>query len=257
MRQCPLCNRTYDNDNDVFCYEDGTRLSAFRDGDATIVAEPEINTLIRNRAGKIEVDEFCPRCGNRTTQTLLHFYDEPDSWLPLYSGYFILYETGLSDYGDYNLEYEIESAKKARNFNRIWPRSSVWIENLRVPEVLKQRYLALLRHKGDGDLFASRVIKLLDSICDDKGVPLGTLHIRLTGLVASQRLPAAIGEWLQRIADIDVVVSRFIDEENLPQTPPFDYLVLELDEFFSVLMPLLYPSPQQLFRNCDDRFSER
>ena len=190
---------------------------------------------------------FCPHCGNRAPQRLIH--SQTCEWI----GRSLTDDEEL----DLPLTYHVASCETCNQVllytclgdqmtnedfvhgNLEYPDSGNL--NISVPESIRKIYEEAARIKMLApNAFAAQIRKALEALCENRGAKNGVLQKRLADLVSRGELPATFAEATDVLRILGNVGAHASDESVKPSQ------VSALDEFFRAVVEYVYVAPSKL-----------
>lgn len=191
--------------------------------------------------------DFCPHCGNRCPQRveLVHSYREswygqdgmelPDDEGPNSEAIICICETCNSV-----LLYDGIDREEAGHWPELRYPRDVQL-HVAAPKVVRAIYReAALVKRNAPNAFAILIRKGLEAICDDRGVPQGSLASRLKHLSNNGEVPPVLAE----VTDVLRIVGNTAAHGALQAiTPPMTWAI---DDFFRTIVEYVYVAPSKL-----------
>jgi hypothetical protein len=190
---------------------------------------------------------FCPHCGNKAPQKLLHTqYTEDRGWttddqeeIDLPVVYFtVVCETcnSILLYSSAGYTHEQEHFDKA---DLVYPTSGDLHNS--VPESIKKIYSEAIRVKTVApNAFAVQIRRALEALCEDRQAKKGVLQKRLQDLAERSEIPPTLARMTDVLRLLGNVGAHAATEDVKP------WQVYTLDEFFRAVVEYVYVAPSKL-----------
>lgn len=200
--------------------------------------------------GDIRRVTFCPHCGNKAPQKLIHSqYFEDTGWdtkegtpiddIP--GSYFVaVCETcnQILLYGKFG-EYPEDESIEFRGADLLWPDQSKLHKS--VPKVVADIYDEAIRIKSHApNAFAVQIRRSLEAICEDKGAKQGSLQKRLKDLANKGEIPPVLAETTDVLRILGNLGAHAANQSVKP------WQVFTIDSFFRTFIEYVYVAPSKL-----------
>jgi hypothetical protein len=200
---------------------------------------------------------FCPHCGNRAPQRLVHRQDFRTS------GYYL---DGRRDQSDYEAAYFVAACETCHEVlvylaeahippdlqfsetDLMWPDPGHLPRS--VPEAIRNCYEEAARIKSLApNAFAVQIRRALEALCEDRGQSAGSLHQRLQKLAATGEIPSVLAE----MTDVLRLLGNLGAHASTQPVRPGH--VRAIDEFFRAVIEYVYIAPGKI-REFRERLRE-
>jgi hypothetical protein len=191
-----------------------------------------------------KVVKFCPHCGNRTPQDIIHtqeHWDDMDDESPLTFVYAVTVCGTCKEILVYHDHRDALGPRRDEwgNLPLVWPHSGQLPRA--VPKAVAACYEEASHIKNIApNAFANQLGRALEAICQDRGAGDGTLHTGLKVLVERGELPPILGE----MTDV-LRVLRNIGSHNSGRSVLRSH-VGAMDRFFQLVIEYVYVAPSRL-----------
>ncbi len=198
---------------------------------------------------EIRAVAFCPHCGNKAPQKLIHTQHYDNTWYSTDTGEISEGPGGPSTYYVATCETcnEVllyldalgEFEPRAFNFSDlVWPESGL---HGSVPSAVASCYSEAERIKNLApNAFAAQIRKALEAICDDRGAKAGPLQYRLKELVTKGEIPAILADMSDALRTLGNVGAHTNEQGIKP------IQVRAIDDFFRAIVEYVYVAPNKL-----------
>jgi hypothetical protein len=218
-------------------------------GAAAAAGEPPVALIVTATPTEQPIRRvaFCPHCGNRAPQELVHvqhykmeFFGEDDEKADEYPFiYFvarcetcdeILVYTGPADFPE---DYRKDFTKASR---LVYPSPRTFGEE--VPEPIRRCYseASSVKH-GSPNAYAVLIRRALEALCDDRGAAGQVLHGRLEDLAKRGELPSVLAQ----MTDLLRLLGNAGAHDWRSTVRPSQ--VWAMDEFFRAVVEYIYVAP--------------
>jgi len=200
---------------------------------------------------------FCPHCGNRAPQRLIHTQEylgrgysmdgSVDNTLPC--TYFVAVCETCNEILLYDVFCDIVEDKDFHRANLVWPNPGVLHQS--VPKAIAECYAEAARIKNLApNAFAVQIRRALEALCDNRSAKKGVLHLRLKDLVSRGEIPPVLAEMTYVLRLLGNIGAHAADQSIKPGH------VLAIDDFFRVIIEYVYVAPSKLkeFRDRHNGF---
>lgn len=195
--------------------------------------------------------DFCPHCGNKTTQLLLYTHDFEEIMTVFDEEHGIDHEESFPVqcyltvceicknpllYGKYHYSTEEEDFQKS---GLLWPKQKKL--SGKVPQIIREYYKEAIRIKRIApSAFAGQIRKCLEALCDARKIKKGKLVNRLKDLSDKGEIPKHFIE----MADI----LRFLGNIGVhpSETNICDLPLDTIDDFFTAIIEYVYGFPSRI-----------
>jgi len=190
---------------------------------------------------------FCSHCGNKSPQRLLH--SQECSYVDYLGdgrkvdGLTAVYFVAVCGTCNHILVYRaIESIPKPEDFTNavlIFPDSGRLHRS--IPAEVADIYQEAFRIREIApNAFAVQIRRALEALCEDRGARKGTLHRRLSDLVARNEIPEVLAE----VTDVLRLLGNIGAHANTQVVEAWQ--VHTIDEFFRAVVEYVYVAPSKL-----------
>jgi len=204
--------------------------------------------------------EFCPHCGNKSPQKLLHEqYCSSKGWLiddgmefDVEIGYFVAVCETCSAILVYRAIEDIPEAKYFTACDLVYPESGKLHRS--VPSVVAEIYNEAARIKTAApNAYAVQIRRALEAICEDRGSQNGTLQKRLKELSDKGEIPSLLAQVSDALRLLGNVGAHVTAESVKP------WQVYTIDDFFRAIVEYVYVAPSKLreFQKSSTAFRSR
>lgn len=199
---------------------------------------------------------FCPHCGNRAPQRLVHRQDfltsgyyldgrRAEEWQ---AAYFIAVCETCHEILVYLAEGDIPPDSRFSVTDLMWPDPGHLPPS--VPEAIRSCYEEAARIKNLApNAFAVQVRRALEALCEDRGHTAGPVHQRLQRLAATGEIPPVLAE----MTDVLRLLGNLGAHASTQPVRPGH--VRAIDEFFRAVVEYVYIAPGKI-RDFRERLRE-
>lgn len=204
---------------------------------------------------------FCPHCGNRAPQRLIHTQE--------YLGKSYLMDGSLADddlpcayyvavcetCNEILLYHEVDPSGDDKDFHLtdlIWP--DLGVLHIAVPKAVAGCYEEAARIKNLApNAFAVQIRRALEALCDDRSAKKGNLVHRLQDLASQGEIPPILAEMTDVLRLLGNIGAHVADRSVKPGH------VNAIDGFFRAIIEYVYVAPSKLkrFRDTLDRLRSK
>jgi hypothetical protein len=139
-------------------------------------------------------------------------------------------------YADYQKNAEHLTFSQAE---LIWPEPDDLHHS--VPDAVQRIYEEAMRIRQHApNAYATQIRRALEALCEDRGMPKGTLHQRLQALSATGALPPLLSE----MTDVLRILGNMGAHESTQQVRSWH--VAAIEEFFKAVIEYIYVAPYKL-----------
>jgi len=199
-------------------------------------------------ADNIRKVSYCPHCGNRAPQRLIHIQkhferswsvsdgseSEPTPWSTFIAvcetcGHLLLYDNpgdviGEKDFYKCSLVFPLEAKLHNAVPEKI---SKIYDEAHRIKEIAP-------------NAFAVQIRRALEALCEDRGVDHGNLQQKIKELAAKGDVPPVLSEVSDALRLLGNIGAHGVDESVHP------LLAYAVDDFFRAIVEYVYVAPSKL-----------
>ena len=204
--------------------------------------------------------EFCPHCGNRSPQKLLHEQYCPgrgwsltdDGAVELDMVYFVAVCETCNAILVYRAIEDIPDTKYFTACDLVYPQSVVLHKS--VPVVIAGIYGEAARIKELApNAFAVQIRRALEAVCEDRGAKSGTLQKMLKDLSERGEIPSVLAQVSDALRLLGNIGAHGIAESIKP------WQVYTIDDFFRAIVEYVYIAPSKLqeFQKSSDAFGTK
>lgn len=190
---------------------------------------------------------FCPHCGNRAPQRLIHTQQylgqgysmdgSVDNNLPC--TYFVAVCETCNEILLYHVFCDIVEDKDFHRADLVWPDPGALHKS--VPKAIAESYAEAARIKNLApNAFAVQIRRALEALCDDRNAKKGALHLRLKDLVSRGEIPPVLAEMTYVLRLLGNIGAHTADQSIKPG------YVLAIDDFFRAIIEYVYVAPSKL-----------
>lgn len=198
---------------------------------------------------QIENVAFCPHCGNTAPQRLVFYHEYEEEAYDVTTGekddraypftYFAAICRTCGDLLLYSANPSNDDPHKFSATQLVHPTPDNLDDS--VPETVRQAHLEAMRIRSIApNAFAVMLRRALEAVCDDRGVPEGTLQKRLGELVKRGELPAPLAEMT---AILRTLGNAGAHHTARPITVPMTW---GMREFFRAVVEYVYIAPSKI-----------
>lgn len=191
---------------------------------------------------------FCPHCGNRAPQRLIHTQEHEEQGYSMNGSltdvdlpcvcYVAVCET-CNNILLYQAFIDIPEDENFHLTDLIWPDRGVL--HRAVPKAITECYAEAARIKNLApNAFAVQIRRALEALCDDRGEKKGVLQHRLQGLVSRGEIPPILAEMTDVLRLLGNIGAHAADQSVKPGH------VQVLDNFFRAIIEYVYVAPSKL-----------
>jgi hypothetical protein len=195
-----------------------------------------------------KVIAFCPHCGNRASQRLVHTQNYQGRWFVVSTGeedtsgmtstYYVAVCETCGEVLLYNDAVGEHTPETFNNAELRWPLSGL---HKSVPKVVADCYLEAERIKNIApNAFAVQIRRALETICDDRKAKKGVLQKRLKELVDRGEIPATLAEMSETLRVLGNLGAHSSDEGVKAMQ------VFAINDFFRAVVEYVYVAPSKL-----------
>jgi len=191
---------------------------------------------------------FCPHCGNKASQRLIHsqhydgqgfFFDGTPVPGEIPSVCFVAECETCKKILLYGAEIEIPKNEFFANAHLIWPDAGTLHPS--VPKKIGEYYQEASRIKNLApNAFAVQIRRSLEALCDDRGAKKGSLHNRLKALSNDGEIPSVLAEMTDVLRLIGNIGAHASEESVMPGH------VQVIDDFFRAIVEYVYVAPSKI-----------
>ena len=203
---------------------------------------------------------FCPHCGNRAPQKLVHVQNcSGTGWLTDTGEEMdltVIYFTASCDTCNHLLIYSsVDDFVDDQNFNTaelVFPKSGELPKS--VPKAVANIYNEAIRIKSLApNAFAVQIRRALESLCEDRGAKKKVLAQRLQELADRGEIPPTLAEATDVLRYLGNIGAHAAEESVMP------WQVHTMDEFFRAVVEYVYVAPSKLkdFRDSLSKFKSK
>lgn len=201
---------------------------------------------------------FCPHCGNRAPQKLVHvqnfqaeaYSTNGDLLLDTFDS---VYHVFVCETCNQLLIYhQLSEGDISEGFSLVWPSAGILDEC--VPKAVADCYSEAYRIKNLApNAFAVQIRRALEAICDNRGAKKGTLHQRLNELAMWGEIPSALVEMTDVLRELGNIGAHATKQSIKPLH------VMAIDGFFTAVIEYVYMAPNKLkkFRDSLEEFKAK
>jgi Domain of unknown function (DUF4145) len=199
---------------------------------------------------------FCPHCGNRSPQSLVHsqygsgvawhFPEEKEEDIPV--GYFVASCETCNQVLLYREVGNILDGKDFLHAEFVYPESGELHNS--VPKRIAEIYAEATRIKNLApNAFAVQIRRALEALCENRGAKKGVLQKQLKELADRGEIPSTLAEATSVLRLLGNVGAHAASESVRP------WQVYAMDEFFRAVVEYVYVAPSKLedFKNSLNR----
>lgn len=190
---------------------------------------------------------FCPHCGNRAPQRLIHTQEylgqgysmdgSVDNNIPC--AYYVAVCETCNEILLYDVFGDIVEDKDFHRADLVWPDPGVLHQS--VPKAITECYVEAARIKNLApNAFAVQIRRALEALCDDRSAKKGVLQLRLQDLVSRGEIPPVLAEMTDVLRLLGNIGAHAADQSIKPGH------VLAIDDFFRVIIEYVYVAPSKL-----------
>ena len=203
---------------------------------------------------------FCPHCGNRAPQRLIHTQEylgqgysrdgSMDNNIPC--AYYVAVCETCNEILLYDVFGDIVEDKDFHRADLVWPDPGVLHKS--VPKAIAECYVEAARIKNLApNAFAVQIRRALEALCDDRGAKKGVLQLRLQDLASRSEIPPVLAEMTDVLRLLGNIGAHAADQSVKPGH------VLAIDDFFRVIIEYVYVAPSKLkeFRDWYEGFATK
>ena len=187
---------------------------------------------------------YCPSCGNKSPQKLIHAqhcsdvgYDyegEEEIDMPM-----VYYIAACETCNGILLYQSVGHILEEKFFNQadlVYPQSGELHKS--VPERVAKIYREAARIKNLApNAFAVQIRRALEALCEDRGAKKNILQKQLEELADRREIPAKLAELTEVLRIVGNIGAHAVDEEVRP------WQVYAIDEFFRAVIEYVYVAP--------------
>lgn len=190
---------------------------------------------------------FCPHCGNRAPQRLIHTHDYLGKGYSRDGGvdnnipctYHVAVCETCNEILVYHVFMTIVEDKDFHRADLVWPDPGVLHQS--VPKAIAECYVEAARIKNLApNAFAVQIRRALEALCDDRSAKKGALQLRLQDLVSRGEIPPVLAEMTDVLRLLGNIGAHAADQSIKPGH------VLAIDDFFRVIIEYVYVAPSKL-----------
>jgi hypothetical protein len=190
---------------------------------------------------------FCPHCGNKSLQKLIHSQGTSGTgWLisdheevDLTVVYFVASCETCNHILVYRAIDDIPDDKFFTYASLVFPESGEL--NVSVPKIVSNIYKEVFRIKSLApNAFAVQIRRALETLCEDRGAKKGTLLNMLNELSAKGEIPSTLMETTDLLRLLGNIGAHASEESVKP------WQVETLDEFFRAIVEYVYVAPGKI-----------
>jgi len=200
---------------------------------------------------------FCPHCGNRAPQRLIHTQEHEEQGYSMNGSltdvhlpsacYVAVCET-CNNVLLYQAVIHIVEDENFHLADLIWPDRGVLPEA--VPKAIAECYAEAARIKNLApNAFAVQIRRALEALCDDRGTKKGTLQHRLQDLASRGEIPPVLVEMTDVLRLLGNIGAHAADQSVKPGH------VQAIDDFFRAIIEYVYVAPSKL-KEFRDRLAD-
>ena len=191
---------------------------------------------------------FCPHCGNRAPQRLIHTqeYEEQGysmngslAQVDLPCAYYVAVCETCKNVLLYHAEVHVVEDKNFHCTSLIWPDRGVL--HRAVPKAIAECYAEATRIKNLApNAFAVQIRRALEALCEDRDEKKGVLRCRLQGLASRGEIPPILAEMTDVLRLLGNIGAHATDQSVKPGH------VQAIDDFFRAIIEYVYVAPSKL-----------
>jgi hypothetical protein len=197
--------------------------------------------------GDIRQVGFCPHCGNKSPQKLIHTQGTTGTGWFISDGeevdLTVVYFVASCETCNHILVYRAIEDIPDENFfifaNREYPESGELHRS--VPKTVSKVYSEALRIKELApNAFAVQIRRALEALCEDRGAKKGTLQKMLGELSVKGEIPSTLIEATELLRLLGNIGAHASEESVQP------WQVRTIDEFFRAIVEYVYVAPDKI-----------
>ena len=192
---------------------------------------------------------FCPHCGNRAPQRLIHTQEYEEQGYSMNGSLIddvdltcVCYVAVCETCNNILLYQAFINIPEDENFHLtdlIWPDRGVL--HRAVPKAITECYAEAARIKNLApNAFAVQIRRALEALCDDRGTKKGTLQHRLRDLASRGEIPPVLVEMTDVLRLLGNIGAHAADQSVKPGH------VHSIDGFFRAIIEYVYVAPSKL-----------
>jgi len=190
---------------------------------------------------------FCPHCGNKSPQKLIHIQSTNDTTWIIENGeeidLTVVYFVASCETCNHILVYRaVEGLPDDKYFtsgNLVFPESGELHSS--VPKTVSNIYSEALRIKSLApNAFAVQIRRALEALCEDRGAKNDTLQKMLNELASKGEIPSTLIE----ATDLLRLLGNIGAHASVDSVKPWQ--VRTLDEFFRAIVEYVYIAPSKI-----------
>jgi hypothetical protein len=190
---------------------------------------------------------FCPHCGNKSPQKLIHtqgtvgtgWFITDGEEVELTVVYFVASCETCNHVLIYRAVDDIPEDKFFTSADLVYPESGKL--HASVPKIVSNIYNEALRIKNLApNAFAVQIRRALEALCEDRGAKSGTLQKMLNELSSKGEIPSTLMEATDLLRLLGNIGAHASEDTVQP------WQVTTLDEFFRAIVEYVYVAPSKI-----------